>query len=159
MQSLPVTIHRTWFGLFLIFLVGAGLITVLWAVLMEMLEARMLEPVVVFAIGVFAIVLVLLATLVQAYVYSLSRVIITDDGITVQNWLTLFASTDETFEWLRVSRATVRKSSIFAQLLGYGTLSIETNGGVNQVIAKWIPDVEKWQDLIQARADEATPSE
>lgn len=156
METLPVTIYRTWFGLFLILLAGCSVIYLLYVGLEELFLSGALNPNVIWGIGLFTIVLVALVTIVQAYVYSLSRVTILEEGVVVKNWITLFVTTDQSFEWLRVSRASVNKGSIFAQLLNYGTLTIETNGGQVQVVAKWIPDVERWQALIQERADAAT---
>lgn len=156
METLPVTIYRTWFGLFLILATGWSVIVLLWLAMEELFLSGVLGADVVWGISLFTIVLVALVTIVQGYVYTLSNVTILEEGIVVKNWITLFVSTDQSFEWARVSRASVNKGSIFGQLLNYGTLTIETNGGQVQVIAKWIPDIERWQALIQEKADAAT---
>lgn len=155
MQPLPVTIRKHWFGYVVIALAGLLLISALWVGLFSLWQAGQLSQELYWAIGGFSII-ILLITLIQMYVYSLSYLELNDDGIVVKNWITLFVSTDEEFEWVRVSRASVLKGEIFAQLLNYGTLSIETDGGHVLVTIKMIPRIEYWQNVISERADLAT---
>jgi hypothetical protein len=156
MQALPVTIRKTWFGYLVIFLAGASVIGLTWAGISSVLSAPGIDMMLVFGLAALIIIFTLAITIIQLYVYSLSFITLTTDGIVVKNWITLFDSTDMNAEWVRVSRATVSKGGIFAQLIDYGTLSVETNGGSVQVTIKMIPNVEYWQRVIAQKADQAT---
>lgn len=152
---IPTTIHKHWFGYLVIFLAGGLLIAALWVAIVGLWQAGFLSVTLYYFIGAVSVI-VLLIMLVEAYVYSLSFLELTPDNLIVNNWVTLFADKDESTEWARVSRATAVKGGIFAQVFNFGTLSIETNGGNVQVSITMIPNVEHWQQIIQAKADEST---
>jgi hypothetical protein len=153
---IPATIYKHWFGYVVIALAGLAGIGLAWSGFFSLMAGGQVDPQLVVGLGTFIIGMVALVTIVQLYVYGLSYIELGTDGVTVKNWITLFVSKDESFEWVRVSRAEVLKGEIFAQLLNYGTLSIETDGGHVLVKITMIPNVEQWQDAINAKADEAT---
>ena len=150
MQQLPATISKHWFGYVII--VGAGLLI---AGLLGVasysfyVNGLALE---LFAFTFFFAVVALLLTIVQIWVYSLSYVELTEAGIHVVNWRTLFVKTDVTTEWERVQDVSVATGSTWALLFNYGTLVIQTAGTSQELRMTMIPDAEYWQALIQANA-------
>jgi hypothetical protein len=158
MQTLPVTIKKTWFGYVVIAITGVAVIGLLWVGFYSYLIGRPPAPQLVFGLGATAIILTLLITIVQLYVYSLSFITLTTDGVTVENWITLFNNDKESFEWVKLTKIDVAKSGIFGQVIGYGTLSLGTSDGSQLVNMKFIPNVEYWQTFIESKAAESTPN-
>jgi len=156
MIPLPARIYKHWIGYVVVLLTGASLIGLLWVGLSSWISAPGIDQSLVFQIALVAIISVVVITIVQLYVYGLSYIELNNDGIIIKNWITLFVSKDEQFEWVRVSRSTAAKGGIFGQVLNYGTVSIETNGGSVQATITLIPNPEYWQNQIQLKADQAT---
>jgi len=156
---IPATIYKHWIGYVFIALAAIFVLLLLWLGFDSIIASNWVDPTLAFGLYAFASVIVVLVAIVQIYVYGLSYIELNSTGIVVKNWITLFVSRDESFEWVQVSRATVSKGEIFAQLLNYGSIGIETNGGQVQVVITRVPNVEYWQDIIQAKADESTPDE
>jgi len=154
MQQLPATISKHWFGYVII--VGAGLLI---AGLLGVasysfyVNGLALE---LFAFTFFFAVVVLLLTIVQIWVYSLSYVELAEEGLHVVNWRTLFVKTDVTTEWERVQDVSVATGSAWALLFNYGTLVIQTAGTAQELRMTMIPDAEYWQALIQANVSVAS---
>jgi hypothetical protein len=159
MQTLPVTIKKSWFGYVIIAITGLAVIGLLWVGFYSYLIDAPAAPQLVFGLGAIAIVLTVLITIVQLYVYSLSFITLTTEGVTVKNWLTLFVSTDEVFEWVKLTKVEAAKGGIFGQVIGYGTLSLGTSDGSQLVNMKVIPNVEYWQIFIESKAAESTPND
>jgi hypothetical protein len=158
MQALPVTIKKTWFGYLLIAITGLAVIGLLWVGFYSYLIGRPPAPQVIFGLGATAIILTVLVTIVQLYVYSLSFITLTTEGVTVKNWITLFVSTNEVFEWVKLTKIDAAQGGIFGQVIGYGTLSLGTSDGSKLVNMKFIPNVEYWQTFIESKAAESTPN-
>jgi hypothetical protein len=157
MVPLPVRIYKHWIGFVAITLVGSLVIGLLWAGLSSLLFIPGVNRVVIFTVAAVAITFVLLATAIQLYVYSLSYIELNPQGVVIKNWVTLFVDTDESFEWVKLSRATSKQGGIFGQVLNFGTIGIETNGGSVQAVITLIPRPIYWQDQIQKYADLETP--
>ena len=156
MVPLPARIYKHWIGYVVIALAAVSLIALLWVGLGSWMGAPGVDQGLVFQIAMIAILTVLVVAIVQIYVYSLSYIELTTDGIVIKNWITLFTSRDESFEWVRVSRSVATRGGIFGRVLNYGTIGIETNGGSIQATITLIPTPEYWQDQINLKADEAT---
>jgi len=155
MIPIPSTIRKHWFGAIAWILGGTLLAAAFWFAMWDIYDTGALTFELYWMLGAFSIV-VLLLTAVQVYVYGLSSIELDSDGVTVKNWTTLFVSKDEQFEWTRITRATVFKGNIIAQLLNFGTLQLETEGGHVLVAITMVPDIEAVQQIIQMKADEAT---
>lgn len=151
--QLPVTIHKHWFGLFVIYSLGLLLFAAMTVAPVLYLSSghqgqldsvlRSMLPFIVVA-GVF----VILATLVAAYVYSQSTVTIEADRLIVSNQLGLFADRGAELEWQDIEDITETHNGIFATLFGYGVLQVQTAGTREQFIFSMCPDVVRWRDVI-----------
>ncbi|WIE74504.1 hypothetical protein [Curtobacterium sp. MCSS17_007] len=157
MEQLPVRIYKHWIGYVIIALAGLCVIGIFWSGLGTMLEQTGINQMLVLGIAALAILSTAAISIVLIYVYGLSYVELTENGITVKNWVTPFTSRDEQSEWVRVTRSNALIGGIFGRVLNYGTLSVETNGGSNQVRFTYLPRPEHWQYVIQLEADNATP--
>jgi uncharacterized membrane protein YdbT with pleckstrin-like domain len=156
-QPLPVTIPKHWAGYLAIFLVGAGVMGLLMLGLYESFYSPWADPMVMFLIAALVIFLVAAVTIVQLYVYSLSTLTLTQDGIVAVNYLTLFVKKDAQLEWVRVQQCSVVAGNIFAGLLGFASLNIQTAGGYQDARMTIVPNADYWQSVIQYYADLATP--
>ena len=154
MVPLPVRIYRHWIGYVAILLAGALTIGLLWVGFLSFATTPGIDHVFAFQLAFVTITVVLAITVIQLYVYSLSYIDLSEEGIRIKNWVTLFVSKDELFEWTKVSRATAALGGFFGQILDYGVISIETSGGSIQASMKTIPRVEYWQNQIQLKADQ-----
>lgn len=156
MTPLPARIYKHWIGYVIILVAAASLIGLLWVGLSSWIDTPGVDQMLVLQVAAVAILSVMVITIVQIYVYGLSYIELNSNGIIIKNWITLFVSKDEQFEWVRVSRSTAAKGGIFGQILNYGTISIETNGGSLQAKITMMPNPEYWVDQIQQKADQAT---
>jgi hypothetical protein len=155
MQALPVTIRKSFFGYIVIALAGALVIILTSVGIVSILSKSGTNMMLTFGLASLIIIVTLAITIIQLYVYSLSFITLSSTGVVVNNWITLFVNDDESLEWKKVTKAEVFKGGIFGQLLDYGTLSIGTSDGDRLVNIKMIPQVERWQAVIQEQADAA----
>jgi hypothetical protein len=156
MQQLPVRIYKHWIGYVAIALAGLSVIGFFWAGLGSLLEQPGINQMLVLGIAAVALLATAAITIVLIYVYGLSYLELTDEGVTAKNWSTPFTSRTEQSEWLRVTRASALIGGIFGRVFNYGTVSVETNGGSNQIVFTYLPRPEYWQQVIQEKADQAT---
>lgn len=155
MQQIPATIAKHFIGYVAILGTGVGLAALLWAAAVSLHRSGQLAPE-LGAVLYFASAVVLLITIVQIWVYSLSYYEINEQGLRVVNWHTLFWKTDTTTEWARIQDATVSTGSVFSLLFAYGTLTVQTAGTAQTLKMTMTPDPEYWQAIVQAMADETT---
>lgn len=156
-QPLPVTIYKTvWGQLGIFFLAFATLLAIFWA-LDESFKTPWADPMVMLGIGTLVVALVTAYFVVWLYQYGLSYVTLTSDGLVAVNWKTLFHKQDVQAEWYRVQDVSVVASGFFAQMLGFGTLNVQTAGERQAVRLTMLPNVEYWQDVVASYADAATP--
>ncbi len=154
MTTQPILIRKHWFGLFLIYLSGfLAVALILGAMYVLILQGTM--SVQLYATLSVILVIILLATLVSAYVYRLSSIVLTDVGMTVTNWNSLFFSNVAVCEWKQLQDVDVKKGGVFSQVLDYGTLLVQTAGTERNLEIPMIPRVEHWRDYIAATADAA----
>ncbi|MEC5150885.1 hypothetical protein [Cryobacterium sp. GrIS_2_6] len=156
MIPLPARVFKHWFGYVIIAVAAASTLGLVYVGMLSLIQSGTVDPLLVFWIAVVAVLSIVTIAIIQTWVYSLSYIELNSDGIVIKNWFTLFVSKDEKFEWVRVSRSTAAKGGIFGQVLNYGTISIETNGGSVQAKITMIPRPEYWQDQINQKADQAT---
>jgi hypothetical protein len=154
MNTPPIIIKKSLIGLFLIVLGGTVLIAALALGLDVLYLQGQLDPQ-LYAFVSFAIIITLLATLISAYVYVISYIQLDDQGITVSDWMSLFSDSKAMTEWNKVQDVNIRKPGVLAQIADYGTLLVQTAGTDRNLVLPYIPNVEHWQEYIQAKADAA----
>lgn len=150
MESKPIIIRKTAVGLLAIYLVAA-LAFVLLAVA-AILTGLHSPTGLLAAIGAVA---TLVAAYVAAYVYSESYVELTDVGMTVVNYRSLFSDLTAECAYDHIEDIDVRKNGLFSFIFGYGTLYVQTAGTERNLKLPLIPNVEHWRDEIARRADTA----
>jgi hypothetical protein len=148
-DAAPIVIHKSAFGLFLIWLVGFAL-----TALLILAAAAAAATKAAYIYGAIAGV-VLVATIIQAYVYNLSTVVLTATALRFTNWITIAYSNAAICEWRQVTDVDVKKGGIFSQLGDFGTLLVQTAGTERNLRIPMIPNVERVRDLIAAQADAA----
>ena len=156
MIPLPAKIYKHWFGYVLISVAAASLLGLLYVGFVSLIESGAADPQLIFWLAVVAVLSIVTVAIIQIWVYGLSYLELNTDGIVIKNWVTLFVSRNESFEWVRVSRSTAAKGGIFGQWLNYGTLGLLTIDGSVQATITMIPNPEYWQAQINLKADEAT---
>lgn len=156
MQQLPVTIHKTLWGSVGIFLLGVACLGVLFAALLDLQRDPWADPAVMFATAVLVVALSVAFITIWLWVYSLSHLTISDQGVTVVRWSSLFHRQTVATEWSDIQDVSAVTSGFFAQMLGFGTLNIQTAGSRQTIRMVMIPQVEYWAGLINGLADEAT---
>lgn len=157
-MELPSTIKKPWFGYLVISLVGFGLMALIYAGIWSLWRTGDLSEPTYYMLGIVSI-LVLLITMVELYIYSLSYIGLTEDGLKAENWSSLFFQVDVDTEWVRVQDVTVETGSIFALMFGFGTLTIQTAGTAQNLRMTMVPSVEAWRDVISSFADQAAGSD
>ena len=155
MQHLPTIITKHWIGYAAILGVGFGVTAMIWAMIYALAGTPSLSATAGVAL-LFASAVVLLISIVQVWVYSLSYVEITEEAIRVVNYRTLFWKSNSVTEWVRVQDVTVQSANIFATSFNYGTLVVQTAGTEQGLILPMIPDPTYWQAVVAQLADQAT---
>lgn len=152
-------VRKHWIGYIAILLAGAAGIALVWGGLGSLIDAGEVDPVLIFSLAAILIFAITAATVIQLIVYGLSYLRLTDRGVEVKNYYTLFYSKTEQAEWSDISRPVMKrdKGAIFAQIFDYGSIEFETSGGYQRVRISLIPDPEIWLETITQRADNATP--
>lgn len=156
-QSLPVTIYKHWAGLVGLFLAGFASIALVVYALATSFQVPWADPGVMFAISVLIIALIAAVTVISMYVYTLSYFTLDQDGITVVRWTTLFHNQKTTTEWSDIEDVSAVKSGIFAQLLPFGTINVQTAGTLQNIRMTFTPDSDYWLEVIDYYQRQATP--
>jgi len=155
-QPLPVSIYKHWAGALGLFLIGtASLLLVFWALAMSY-EFMWGDPWLMFLISVLIVFVIAAITGISIYVYYLSYFKLSDAGITVVKWSTLFHSQTTTTEWSDIQDVSAVKSGIFAQLLPFGTVNVQTSGTLQNLRMTFTPDADYWREVVAYYADQAT---
>lgn len=154
MNPLPTVIKKHPIGIALILLVGLGTTALIWATLYSLHRTGDLDSTTTWMM-LFASIVVLLITVIQLWVYSLSYIELTDDGIHIVNWRTLFVKTDVMTEWSKIQDVTVSTGSIWPVIFNFGTLTIQTAGTAQELNMTMVGNAEYWQAIIQAEAQAA----
>ncbi len=97
----------------------------------------------------------ILATFIQAYVYSISRITLTAKQMDVVNWNSLVSQNDAVCEWEQVQDVDFKKGGILGIVFDFGTLLVQTAGTERNLRITNVPNVEHWRDFIAGLADAA----
>jgi flagellar biosynthesis protein FliQ len=143
MSSSTIVIHKSGFGLLVIYIAGALLVAALLLGLASTIHEESLSltdtlPKLIMV----AIVVVVIGTFVQAYIYLLSKITIRGDSLTVTSWSTLFFVNTAVTEFRHINYCDVKKTSIFSQLFDYGTVLASTASGERNMTLSLIPNSE-----------------
>jgi hypothetical protein len=157
-MELPVTIYKSWVGYILILLVGLTVAAVPWVGIFMLGYSDDLDDT-SFWMLVITRILVLVVMVERLYVYTLSYITLTKDGIKAENWSSLFYQVDVESEWVRVQDVSIQTSNLFSLLLSFGTVTIQTAGTAQDRRMTMVPNVEALRDLISRLADQATGSD
>ncbi|MET4003880.1 membrane protein YdbS with pleckstrin-like domain [Arthrobacter sp. UYCu511] len=155
MNTQPTVIRKHWFGLLVILLIG-GAVMGLIAGLMTIFYYQSALTLTLYVVLSVVLVTVLAATVVTGYVYRLSFMAITDSQLEFTNWYTLFYDSQSVCEWRNIEDVNVKRGGIFAQILGFGTLLVQTAGTQNNLTMTMVPKVEALRNELASRADAAT---
>lgn len=148
--TLPVTIHRSLVGVYVILLCGIVAEVIIFGGAYE-LAIRRTDVNVLYLLCLVGII-AMLATLIAVYVYDAAKIVLTDDGIAVTNYKTLFWSVQAVCAWTEVQDVTVNEAGILQSLSGTGVLAIETAGTKPNLALNWIPNAAYWQSFIENKA-------
>lgn len=158
-QALPVTISKSVVGLVGIFLLAVASLTVVFWGFVESLKTPWADPLVMFSISTLTIALIAAFFVVWIRVYSLSSITLTTAGISVTYWATLFHRQVLDTEWSDVEDVSAVTSGIFAQLLDFGTVNVQTAGTRQNIRMTMVPNAEYWRQVINERQDAATANQ
>lgn len=153
MQPLPAIIKKHWIGYVAILGAGLGVTALLWGLIYSLRQSGQVDDTGALML-LFASVIVLLITIVQIWVYSISYIEITEETLHVVNWRTLFVKQDVITQWSRVQDAGVATGSLWALLFDYGHLTVQTAGTAQELNMTMIPSAEYWQAIITAEIAE-----
>ncbi|TFC63732.1 hypothetical protein E3O62_02585 [Cryobacterium sp. TMT2-15-1] len=154
-MELPVTIWKSWVGYFWILLVGLTVAAIPWAGIFTLGYSGDLDET-SFWMLVITSILVLVVMVERLYVYNLSYITLTKDGIKAENWSSLFHQVDAETEWLRVQDVAIHTNNLFSLLFSFGTVTIQTAGTGQEMRMTMVPNVEALRDVISQLADQAT---
>lgn len=152
--TLPTTIRRSYTGLFLIFLVGAvveGFLIYLGGKIAAQPNTAPIVP----QLAMFMAVVVGLIVIVSMWVYWGAKLVLTDKGLQVLRFHTLFWSTQSTVSWADVEEVTISSPGILKGLTGIGGILVQSAGSVPNLSITWIGNVDSLRDFIAAQADAA----
>lgn len=151
MYTLPITIRRSYWGLFLIFLAGAAIEVFLIYVGYQLNTQPRPEPIAA-QLAMFMAVVVALVTLVSIWVYWGAKLVMTEQGIQVLRYTTLFWSTQSTVSWADIEEVSIDSPGILKGLTGVGSLLVQSAGAQPNLSMTWVGDVDRLRDFIAARA-------
>ncbi|RDH76359.1 hypothetical protein DVS77_21635 [Mycolicibacterium moriokaense] len=156
--TIPMTIKRSFIGLFLIF-IAVALVEVLLIYLGSVIASQPgTEPFVVFLAMVMAVVVGLVG-IVSMYVYWGAQLRLDTDGVHVRRYNTLFWDVQSDVSWNDIEEVTVSQAGILRSLLGVGGILVQSAGALPNLSLTWIDNVDQLRDFIdskQSAADQAS---
>lgn len=151
MDQLPITIRRSFFGYVIILFWGLLLLAALiGAVYIGGMSGTINRQ--TFDAAGLAALFIFAGVVIALYVYHLSYITLTAQGIESNNFGSLFFNTDSMTEWQKVQAVDVIKPGFFAEIFNYGTLLIQSAQTTQRLRLTFTPNVEHWQQYIQDKA-------
>lgn len=148
MGNLPLTINRSIIGYVIRILYGIGAIVLLFAGLAYTVYIMGSVPGAWLPAILLYLILVGFGTLVSLYLYSLSFIDVTETGVRVQHWTSLFSDTEANLAWTDITHVSSDQRGILAELFGYGTLIIATADGLPDSRLTWVARADYWANLL-----------
>ena len=137
------TIHKHWFGLLIILVLGLGFAALIayFAFKLVTWEASNLAPQGSAAVLAVLALLVVLFTAINAITYLASRITYTDETITFVVQVSLFGNSVSQFELRELEDVNVNRG-LGGLLFGYGTLIVQTAGTQNFTRFTYTPNAQ-----------------
>lgn len=162
-EFLVADVHKHWIGLFaiwaifvIIMIIIVGLIVMLpqFLQLGGLKVDGTLRTSVTFALLIVA-ALVLIGTLIAAWVYSQSKMLITDQNVIEIKQISLFSRKVSHLNVINVEDVSVVKKGLVQTLLNYGTLGIQTAGATENFSFTNTPTPDDYRRYIIRAHEEA----
>lgn len=99
-------------------------------------------------LGLISVILSVVFMILSARVYNSNQLIVTDVNITQVNQAGLFNRKVSELSMSNVEDVTSQQNGVFATLLNYGTLKIETAGEQNNFLFKYCPNPNAYAKAI-----------
>jgi hypothetical protein len=147
--TLPITIRKSFVGFVAIYLAGGSLSVALALAAIYLQAAQPDLALIMIVVSMVAGI----GTLVQSYVYNISRIVLTATELDVINWNSLVSQGNAICEWSQVQDIDFKKGGIFSLIFDYGTLLIQTAGTDRNLRINYVPRVEHWRDYIAGLAN------
>lgn len=164
-EKLVYEIRKHPFGLFIIYFIG---LFVAMAVMFALFGAAMVadkDPLeigaqgdalqtVLVVVGTILVLLTLLMTFIGAYIYQSNVVLVTSEKITQVAYRTIFDRKISQLSIGDTQDVTVKQKGVFAHLLNFGTLVVETAGEQQNYTFTYVPDpYEASKAIVQAHEE------
>ncbi|MDE2100927.1 MAG: PH domain-containing protein [Patescibacteria group bacterium] len=144
----PIIIHKHWFGLAVIEVLGAGAAALLLGGALYYKPVSLPEAYLL----VVGSALATLTTLILIYVYNKNYIELSDEALRVAVWNTPFSSNVAECHYSEIEDADVVKG-FFGSLFDFGTLAIQTAGTERNLVLRLVPHPERVRDEIMQRAN------
>ncbi len=155
-EVLFADVRKHWIGLLAIYLIGV--LMIILAVLLASLTpwfahaggvALTAEALSLVWLGAIVLTaLVLIGTLIAAWVYQASHLLITNENVIEVRQISLFSRKVSHLNMINVEDVTVSKNGIFQTLLNYGRLLIQTAGERENFNFTYTPDPNTYRRYI-----------
>ncbi len=156
-EKLITTIHRHFFGIFIIYVqtfvalaVGIGLIYFILPNLVDRSETEVYRIIGLAAGSI--VVLMAIILIIATLIYYNSRLILTDKNITQVLQIGIFNRKVSQLAVTNIEDVTASKKGVFSTFLNYGTLNIETAGEQINFIFNYCPKPDFYaRQILEAR--------
>jgi cell division protein FtsL len=162
-EVLLADVRRFWLGRFSILFTGGFIILILLIAIFALpslfhgigLKGNNQAKGLLSLVLLFVIVLVALGTYVTYWVYSKSRMLITDANVIELKQKSLFAHEVSHLNMINVEDVNVSKRGILQTMLDFGTLTIETAGEEENFVFINTPTPDKYRKIVVNAHEEA----
>lgn len=106
-------------------------------------------------LSIFISAVSFLVLVASAYLYMAAKLVITDTGVQVLRYKTLFWSVQSVVTYHDIQEVTTNSAGLLKGLTGVGTILIQTAAAQPNLALNWIGDVARWRDYIEQQATAA----
>lgn len=152
--TLPVTIHRSPLGLVRIVLPALLAVMLLTGAAYYSKSLPDVAPITA-QLAAFIILVIILVTLIRIAVYDLASMTLTEDGVKINDWTTLFWDRKAVTEWANIQDVTVSDIGPLQVLTSAGNLLIQTSSAIPNLEITYIGEAEVWASYIEDKAKNA----
>jgi len=155
-EQLLADVRRHWLGRFFIIFGGIGLaiLVLVFAASIPWLLRTLGYGIPTETKGLIAMIfialsaLIVVATLIQLWVYNQSRMLITDQNVIEIKQMSLFSHKVSHLNMLNVEDVSVVKKGILPTVFDYGTMTIETAGEAENFVFVSTPTPDKYRRMV-----------